>query len=204
MYVFFFFFNYTATTEIYTLSLHDALPIYAYFHIADTIEDSSIEEISFEDAHRHNDLSLLDRFNDTCVILGVIAVAKSKVESVSEIRDRLTTALEHIDAMAMKPFQAYRNQDHRAHITAHMNFMATNFVRNNPPIMASLEKNIFEHISLMAQEHVELEFAQQIMEMKKAQAQGAGGPQMQQQMQELNLQMEARRSEERVEGKGLD
>src|SRR5438552_18932657 len=25
--VFFFFFNYTATTEIYTLSLHDALPI---------------------------------------------------------------------------------------------------------------------------------------------------------------------------------
>src|SRR5438552_11581453 len=27
---FFFFFNDTATTEIYTLSLHDALPIYAY------------------------------------------------------------------------------------------------------------------------------------------------------------------------------
>src|SRR5256885_15225552 len=28
-YFFFFFFNDTATTEIYTLSLHDALPIYA-------------------------------------------------------------------------------------------------------------------------------------------------------------------------------
>src|ERR1017187_9651490 len=28
---FFFFFNDTATTEIYTLSLHDALPIYAYY-----------------------------------------------------------------------------------------------------------------------------------------------------------------------------
>src|SRR2546425_11265116 len=28
---FFFFFNDTATTEIYTLSLHDALPILAYF-----------------------------------------------------------------------------------------------------------------------------------------------------------------------------
>src|SRR5438874_5713660 len=28
--VFFFFFNETATTEIYTLSLHDALPIYPY------------------------------------------------------------------------------------------------------------------------------------------------------------------------------
>src|SRR5258708_16764831 len=28
MFIFFFFFNDTATTEIYTLSLHDALPIY--------------------------------------------------------------------------------------------------------------------------------------------------------------------------------
>jgi 5-methyltetrahydropteroyltriglutamate--homocysteine methyltransferase len=54
--------------------------------------------VSFEDAHRHNDLSLLERFNQTCVILGVIAVAKSKVESVGQIRDRLMSALEHIDA----------------------------------------------------------------------------------------------------------
>src|SRR3712207_4485532 len=30
--VFFFFFNDTATTEIYTLSLHDALPIYPHRH----------------------------------------------------------------------------------------------------------------------------------------------------------------------------
>src|SRR5436309_16128936 len=29
---FFFFFNDTATTEIYTLSLHDALPIYLHMH----------------------------------------------------------------------------------------------------------------------------------------------------------------------------
>ena len=103
-------------------------------------------------------------------------------------------ALEHIDAMAQKPFQAYRNQDHRAHITAHMNFMATNFARNNPPIMGALEKNIFEHISLMAQEHVELEFAQQIMQMKQAQAQGIQGQEAQQQMQQLNIQMEARKA----------
>jgi hypothetical protein len=103
-------------------------------------------------------------------------------------------ALEHIDAMAMKPFQAYRNQDHRAHITAHMNFMATNFARNNPPIMAALEKNIFEHISLMAQEHIELEFAKQIMEMQQAQQQGLQGPEAQQRMQQLNLQMEARKA----------
>src|SRR3989442_8436914 len=32
MHTFFFFFNDTATTEIYTLSLHDALPIYGQNH----------------------------------------------------------------------------------------------------------------------------------------------------------------------------
>src|SRR2546426_5165046 len=35
---FFFFFNDTATTEIYTLSLHDALPIYLH-HLADQERD---------------------------------------------------------------------------------------------------------------------------------------------------------------------
>ena len=29
-------------------------------------------------------------------------------------------ALEHIDAMGQKPFQAFPGQDHRAHITAHI------------------------------------------------------------------------------------
>ena len=39
---FFFFFNDTATTEIYTLSLHDALPIYVVFHRSHikTLEES--------------------------------------------------------------------------------------------------------------------------------------------------------------------
>ena len=46
----------------------------------------------------------------------------------------------------------------------------------------------------MAQEHVELEFAEQITQMKQAQAQGATGPQLQQQMQQLNIQMEARKA----------
>src|SRR3712207_8616515 len=36
--LFFFFFNDTATTEIYTLSLHDALPIYYFQYVATNIE----------------------------------------------------------------------------------------------------------------------------------------------------------------------
>ncbi|MCK5275136.1 MAG: 5-methyltetrahydropteroyltriglutamate--homocysteine methyltransferase, partial [Alphaproteobacteria bacterium] len=70
----------------------------AYLQIADAIEASAIQAISLEDAHRHNDLSLLERFKTTTVIFGAVAVAKSRVESVDEIRDRLRQALDHIDA----------------------------------------------------------------------------------------------------------
>src|SRR3712207_8926794 len=44
-----FFFNDTATTEIYTLSLHDALPIYAYFDKLQAIGDCPIIETALED-----------------------------------------------------------------------------------------------------------------------------------------------------------
>ena len=42
----------------------------SYFRLADAIEDSAIDAISIEDAHRPNDLSLLERFRTTTVILG--------------------------------------------------------------------------------------------------------------------------------------
>ena len=71
---------------------------HAYFEIADAIEQSSIDAVSLEDAHRHNDLSLLEKFHNTSVIFGVVAVAKSRVESTEEIRERLLAALNHIDA----------------------------------------------------------------------------------------------------------
>src|SRR5256885_9697710 len=41
--VFFFFFNDTATTEIYTLSLHDALPICAFADFADLVHGPEAE-----------------------------------------------------------------------------------------------------------------------------------------------------------------
>ena len=53
-------------------------------------------------------------------------------------------ALEHIDALGGKQFQAFPGQDHRAHIiTAHLNFMATNIARNNPMVMASFREKYF-------------------------------------------------------------
>ena len=105
-------------------------------------------------------------------------------------------AQEHIDALAAKPFQAFKGQDHRAHMTAHLNFMETNFVRNNPIIMGSLQKNILEHISLMALEQVELEFAQQLhMLQQMTQApEMVQNPEVQKTVQQLQVQIESRKS----------
>ena len=98
-------------------------------------------------------------------------------------------ALEHIDALGGAQFQAFPGQDHRSHMTAHLNFMATNMARNNPMVMASLEKNIFEHISLMAQEQVELEFRDEMQQLQQMQMQAQQNPQMAQQMQMQMQQM---------------
>jgi hypothetical protein len=107
-------------------------------------------------------------------------------------------ALEHIDALGGKPFQAFPGQSHRAHITAHLNFMGTNIARNNPMILASLEKNIFEHISLMAQEQIELEFRDELIQLQQMAAmaqQQPENPQIQQQIMMIQQKIEARKAE---------
>jgi len=73
-------------------------PKECYFELAEAIDASCIDAVSIEDAHRQNDLSLLDPFKSTTVILGVVSVAKSRVEPVDEIHDRLVAAMQHIDA----------------------------------------------------------------------------------------------------------
>jgi hypothetical protein len=104
-------------------------------------------------------------------------------------------ALEHIDALAGMPFRAYPGQDHQAHITAHLNFIATNMVRNNPMVMGAVEKNCLEHISLMAQEQVELEFREEMQQMQQHQMGMQQNPQMQAaantpEMQQIHAQMQ--------------
>ena len=106
-------------------------------------------------------------------------------------------ATENILALSGKPFQAFKGQDHRAHITVHLNFMATNLARNNPIVLGSLEKNIFEHISLMAQEQIEIEFTEELQQLAQLQANPAlaqQDPNVQQQILALTLAMESRKA----------
>ena len=105
-------------------------------------------------------------------------------------------SVEAILSLSGKPFQAFKGQDHKAHITAHLNFMTTSMARGNPLITGAMQKNIFEHISLMALEQVEIEFQDQIRQLQMMSQNPAAmqNPEMQQQMMNLNMQIEARKS----------
>jgi hypothetical protein len=109
-------------------------------------------------------------------------------------------AAENIMSMSGRPFQAFKGQEHRAHITSHLNFMATNMAKNSPAVMGALQKNIFEHISLMAQEQLEIEFREEIQQLMQLQQmaqqnpQMAQSPQVQQQIVQMSMAIEARKA----------
>jgi hypothetical protein len=106
----------------------------------------------------------------------------------------LDPSLENIMALSGKPFQAFPGQDHRAHITSHLNFMATNIARNNPMVLAAMEKNVFEHISLMSQEQIELEFPEELMQIAQMTQMAQQNPQLQQQVMQMSQKIEARKA----------
>ena len=94
-------------------------------------------------------------------------------------------ALEEIAAMGMKPFQAFPGQDHKAHIDSHLSFMQSNMVQNSPPVLMALQKNILERISLMAQEHIQLEFQEELQQAQQMQQMLQQQPQNQQLVQQV-------------------
>ena len=112
----------------------------------------------------------------------------------------LDPAVENIMALSSKPFQAFKGQNHQAHITSHLNFISTNLARNNPMILGALEKNCFEHISMMAQEQIEVEFREEMMQLQQMQQQAQQNPamqqnpQFQQQIMQISMKVEARKA----------
>ena len=71
-------------------------PLDSYKKIAKALDDSIIDSVSIEDAHRHNDLNMLKDYKKTKVIFGLIKIANSKIESEEEIESRINEALKFI------------------------------------------------------------------------------------------------------------
>jgi len=153
-------------------------------------------QLAASNPRMHNQYEVYRNMYEALGVKDIDLILKPKPQMVPK-----DPALEHIDALAGAPFRAFPGQDHRAHITAHLNFLATNVARNAPMVSASLEKNCLEHISLMAQEQIELEFReelqqiqQQTLMMRQNPAMMQQNPQMQQQMQQVQQKIEARKA----------
>ena len=59
----------------------------SYFILANHIDQLPVDQISIEDAHCCNDLNLLEHFKNSTVILGSIAIAKSQIEKIDDIKN---------------------------------------------------------------------------------------------------------------------
>ncbi|MEM7190545.1 MAG: 5-methyltetrahydropteroyltriglutamate--homocysteine methyltransferase, partial [Pseudomonadota bacterium] len=67
----------------------------AYLQIAEAV-DGIVDEISIEDAHRHNPDELFNMFSTSALIVGFVRIASSAIEPVEEIRARMHDVLQHL------------------------------------------------------------------------------------------------------------
>ena len=94
-------------------------------------------------------------------------------------------AKENQNALMGVPLQAFPEQDHQAHIEAHMAVMATPAMQLNPASIVALQGHIQEHIGLMAEKQAQA----QIMERIPPEVQ-QNPEQMQMMMQQIKPQID--------------
>ena len=70
-------------------------------------------------------------------------------------------ARENMDALENVPLQAFKGQNHMAHIQAHLLFVTGGVAASLPPIALVIQKHILNHVQIMAEEQAEQAFAQQ-------------------------------------------
>jgi len=75
---------------------------------------------------------------------------------------------ENMDAAMGMPLKAFIQQNHDAHIQAHMAFMQSPQIQQNPQAMAALQAHIQEHIALKYRIQVEEMLAQQGIQLPQA------------------------------------
>ena len=72
-------------------------PLESYSKISKALDESIIDTVSIEDAHRYNNLEFLKDFNKTKIIFGLIKIASSQIETKKEIISRINEVLKFLD-----------------------------------------------------------------------------------------------------------
>ncbi len=106
----------------------------------------------------HNMPQVYRRVYDALGVKNVDQILNPEVPD--EVRPK-DPARENMDALENVPLQAFKGQDHMAHIQAHLLFVTGGVAATLPQVVLSIQKHILNHIQIMAEEQAEAAFAQQ-------------------------------------------
>ena len=101
-------------------------------------------------------------------------------------------------ADGVPPPQAFMQQDHRAHISTHIAFMQTPIMQTQPILVSALQKHIFEHLTMLAQQMAEQQVGQQGVQVPPEMMANAVAQQEAQLMQEFAQMLQPPQAEDPI------
>ena len=99
-------------------------------------------------------------FRDMYEALGVTDIDRIMKVVPTDDPVPLDPAQENINALDMLPLKAFEGQDHQSHIVAHLIFGSSPIVAGMPALTVALQKHVFEHIRIAAQEQAAVQYLQ--------------------------------------------
>ena len=106
----------------------------------------------------HNMPQVYRRVYDAMGVKNVDQILNAEVSD--EVRPK-DPAQENMDALENVSLEAFKGQDHMAHIQSHLLFVTGGVAATLPQVVLAIQKHILNHIQLMAEEQAEAAFAQQ-------------------------------------------
>jgi len=104
--------------------------------------------------------NMYEVYRDMYEAIGVSDVDRLLKSMPDEEPRPLDPAQENINAMEMMTLKAFEGQNHQAHIQAHLIFGSTPMVASIPPVAATLQKHVLEHVKIQAEEQARAQMAQ--------------------------------------------
>ena len=104
--------------------------------------------------------NMYEVYRDMYEAIGVSDVDRLLKSMPDEEPRPLDPAQENINAMEMMTLKAFEGQNHQAHIQAHLIFGSTPMVASVPPVAATLQKHVLEHVKIQAEEQAKAQMAQ--------------------------------------------
>jgi len=106
----------------------------------------------------HNIPEVYRRVYDAMGVKNVNQILKADAPDEPYPKD---PARENMDVLENVPLQAFKGQDHMAHIQAHLIFATGGMASSLPQVGLAIQKHILNHVQLMAEEQAEQTFVQQ-------------------------------------------